>query len=101
MGLAWAIFSLALNSWGLCLAIAALIFLIELLVVRNYGLAMIFVTPLTVILAAAMAIDGTTGALLRGRILDIVLGSTLGFIGGGVMHHPRWFLALEAKLNAR
>ena len=51
MGLTWLI--LILEPLGLALAfiIAGLQFIVELIIVRNYGLAVIFITPLTIFLA--------------------------------------------------
>lgn len=82
MLLAWGIFSLALSGVQIALMIMALQFIIELLVVRNYGLAMIFITPLTVLFADAVTPIHDVEALILARMFDIVLGSIIGFFGG-------------------
>ncbi|WP_324778459.1 FUSC family protein [Thiobacillus sedimenti] len=97
MGLTWLIFSLPFNAWGLVAVIMALNFLVEFLVVRHYGLAVIFITPLTVLLAEASAMNASPDQLVLARMLDIVLGSVIGFVGGGVLHHPELLRALGLR----
>lgn len=97
MGLVWIIFSLPFNSWELVGVIMALNFMVELLVVRNYGLAVIFITPLTVLLAEASTVALAPDQLVQARMFDIVLGSFIGFIGGGILHHPEILAHFEAR----
>ena len=96
MGLAWIIFSLPLRPWELVGAIMALNFMVELLVVRNYGLAVIFITPLTVLLAEASTVALPPDQLVLARMFDIVLGSVIGFVGGAILHHPEILAYFEA-----
>lgn len=59
----------------------------EFVVTRNYALAMIFITPYTTYLAevaSKMSLDAEV--IASARLIDIVLGSILGLIGGFVMH---------------
>lgn len=98
MVLAWGILSLPLNPWLLGGVIILLNLVIEFLVVRNYGLAVIFITPLTLLLADAASTWDHTEALILTRLLDIVLGSIAGFIGGWVLHRSRGFAWAEKKL---
>ena len=61
-----------------------LAFVTEMLVVRHYGLAMIFVTPLTILLAEATQLGHETpAALLQARLFDTLLGSVVGLLGIG------------------
>lgn len=99
MGVAWAIFSLPLGPWELALVVTLLSFLIEILVTRNYGLAVIFITPLTVIFAEAALASANPSHLMLVRLFDIVIGSSFGYLGGWVVHHPQLFRALEARLK--
>src|SRR5690625_7418311 len=64
MGLAWIIFSFSPNAWTLAGLIMLLTFIIEALVIRNYGLAVLFITPLTAIFA-----DSGLGALCPDRLI--------------------------------
>ena len=61
-----------------------------MLIVRHYGLAVIFITPLTLFLAEAgsvVAVDATT--LISVRFVDIFIGSCIGAIGGWFLHHEQ------------
>jgi len=53
MGLVWVLFSLSQGLWVMALLIVVLSFVIEVLVTRNEGLAVIFITPRSAILAEA------------------------------------------------
>lgn len=91
--LAWLLFSLTPNAWWLAVAVIVLTFIIESLMVRNYGLAVIFITPLTMVFADMILLGQfPTEQLVLTRMVDIVLGSVCGFVGGGLLHLPlrRW-----------
>jgi len=99
MGLAWCIFSQSLHGWSFAIAIILLFFIVELLVVHHYGLAVIFITPLTMLLAEGSASRILHESLVITRLGDIALGSAMGLIGGWVMHHPKILASLELKLS--
>ncbi|MCK9467917.1 MAG: FUSC family protein [Porticoccaceae bacterium] len=101
MGLAWAIFSLSPNVWILAGLIMLLSFVIEVLITRNYGLAVIFITPLTVIFADSAIASMDTERLILARLIDIMLGSFIGYLGGWVIHHPKFFYYLERRMVNR
>ena len=101
MALAWAIFSLSPDPWTLAVLVMLLSFLIEALVTRNYGLAVIFMTPLTVIFADSAYAAADTDRLIMARMIDIVIGSVIGYVGGWVIHHPRLFSYLEQRMLNR
>jgi len=101
MGLAWLIFLASPGNWTLAALILVLSFVIELLVTRNYGLAVVFITPLTVIFAEAASASADPGPLMAARLLDIVIGSCIGYVGGWVIHHPTLFQSLERWLTGR
>lgn len=98
MGLAWVIFSFNPNAWTLALLIMALSFLTEVLVTRNYGLAVIIITPLTIILAEASSVAQDLNWLLILRMKDVLLGSVVGYIGGWLLHQPRLYIHIEQRL---
>lgn len=65
-------------------------FIIEMLVVRHYGLAVIFITRLTLFMAeagSAMTVDANT--LISIRFVDILLGSVIGAIAGWFLHNEQ------------
>ncbi|MCP2042068.1 putative membrane protein YccC [Pontibacter sp. HSC-36F09] len=90
MGLAWLLLSYTTTPLSLCLGIIALQFIIEMLVVRHYGLAVIFITPMTLFLAeAGSAMTADPNALIYTRFVDIVLGSLIGAVGGVFLYHQK------------
>lgn len=89
MGLAWLLLELRLEVWGVVAMMIALSFIIELIIVRHYGLAVVFITPLTIFLAEStqLAQHSATDILLA-RVVDIAIGSSVGLAGGAVLHVP-------------
>lgn len=69
----------------LALLLGALQFTIELVVVRHYALALVFITPLVLLLTGAAT--GTIGSIdVAGeRIVDTIVGAVLG-AASGVLH---------------
>lgn len=87
--LAWAILLLPLDKWTVSLTMMALAFIIEMAVVRNYGVAAIFITPLTILLVEAATLgQGKAHALIQARFFDTVLGCSVGFAGAVCLHSP-------------
>ena len=68
----------------------ALAFVIEILVVRHYALAVIFITPLTLLLADAATLgeSHSIAPLMQARLIDTVLGCLVGLVGGMCLHSP-------------
>ena len=87
--LSWGLLSLPLDPWSLSLTMIVLTFVVETAVVRHYGFAAIFITPLTILLAEATTLgQGPSGALIEARFFDTVLGSLVGLAGGVCLHSP-------------
>lgn len=83
--------ALPLGHWHVALLLTVLTFLIETLVVRHYGLAVVFITPLTLLLAEASGIGGSSPMImLQARFFDTALGCVVGLAGGACMHSPRF-----------
>lgn len=61
----------------LIVLLTALQFVIELVVVRNYALALIFVTPLVLLITAATTTSGDLMSTALERVLDTVIGATI------------------------
>ncbi|WP_018477269.1 FUSC family protein [Pontibacter roseus] len=90
LGLAWLLLPFFPTPLAICIGIIVLQFIIEMLIVRHYGLAVIFITPMTILLAeagSAMAADPNT--LISSRFTDIVLGSLIGAVGGVFLYHQK------------
>ncbi|MDX1706693.1 FUSC family protein [Pseudidiomarina sp.] len=92
MVFAWFMLNLEIGPWMLVLLVTGLTFIIESIVMRNYGLAMIFITPLTVLLADAAFARLPPDELIMTRLVDITLGSVIGFVGG-------WWLYRQLERN--
>ena len=90
MGLCWIILSTFKDPLGICIAIVALQFIIESTVTRNYTLAVLFITPMTILLAeAANPIAQSPTELITSRLVDVLIGSLLGAIGGWFVYHEK------------
>ena len=91
MLLAWGLLSLPLDPWRIALLVILLAFTIETLVVRHYGLAVIFITPLTLLLAEAATLGHAPLAeLIESRFTDTLLGCVVGLVGGVCLHSARF-----------
>jgi uncharacterized membrane protein YccC len=83
----WGIAALPLDAWSIAWTVTALAFVIETLVVRHYGLAVVFITPLSILLAEAAHLGSADAhALMRARLMDTVLGCVVGLAGGACLH---------------
>lgn len=71
----------------LALLLGALQFTIELVVVRHYALALVFITPLVLLLTGAATGDIGSMDVAFERIVDTVVGAALGAASG--LLHPR------------
>ena len=88
LGLTWVLLTMPLGNWTICLMVIGLTFLIETLVVRHYGIAVVFITPLTIFLAEAATLGhGSANEVIMARLFDTVLGSMVGLIGGICLHN--------------
>jgi uncharacterized membrane protein (Fun14 family) len=100
MGLTWLFLQLNLTPLTICISILLLQFVIEMLVVRHYGLAVIFITPMTVFLAEigkGMHVD--PNQLISARLLDIVVGSLIGILGGWMLHNQQLNRQAERQIR--
>lgn len=73
MLLAWPVLALALSGLGLVVLIAVLQIGAELLVGRNYALALLFITPLALAMGQLVS-RAPLGPLLLDRAVETVLG---------------------------
>ena len=98
--LAGGILALPLDAWRVALLMMALAFVIETLIVRHYGLATVFITPLTILLADAPQLGLTPpDGLLQARLVDTVLGCLVGLAGGLALHSPGFRTVLGGPLR--
>lgn len=84
---AWYLLGIKFNNIEFAALMFALVFMTEFLVVRNYALAIVFITPYTTYLAEAGSfMQYNPDIIVSARVIDIVIGSLIGFIGGWVLH---------------
>lgn len=87
----WGVLMLPLDKWSISVMMMLLAFVIEIVVVRHYGFAIIFITPLTLLLAEAATLGHSSPALLiQARFFDTILGCVVGLVGGVCLHSPRF-----------
>lgn len=93
--IAWFLLSLSLSPIGVAAAIFLMMFWIETMVVRHYGLAVLIITPLTIFIAE-FGRDHATAELSQGwwvyqeliqaRFFDTALGCLIALAGGLIIH---------------
>ncbi|MCI5968571.1 FUSC family protein [Helicobacter sp.] len=87
VGLAYFLLHFAFNPFGFALLMMALMFFAQLTIVRNYGLSMVFITPYSTYLAeVSNFMQYNPNGIIQARVLDIVIGSLIGLIGGAFMY---------------
>lgn len=80
--------------------ITVLQFIIELLIVRNYGFAVAFITPLTILLAeTGSEVYHPVEQLMHARLLDTIIGSLIGLAAGFFLHHQQIINNLEKNIR--
>ncbi|MHA6697299.1 FUSC family protein [Chryseobacterium sp. A321] len=100
IGLTWLLILLKPEPLALVFLIALLQVIIELLVVRNYFFAVIFITPLTILLAETSLGSGVShNALIWARFLDSLMGACIGLAAGAILHHKGFMARFEKQLR--
>lgn len=90
LGLTWFILQMNITTFGICICILLLQTIVEFLVVRNYGIAVIFISMLTIFLAEPnISLIRHPDHLISIRFFDILIGSMIGAIGGWMMYHEK------------
>lgn len=90
VSLAWLLLQSKPSLITMCIEITLLQFIVEYLVVRNYGLAVIFISVLAVFLGEAGSVATVSGKeVFMARLLDIAIGSVIGVAGGWIVYDQR------------
>ena len=69
---------LPLPVWALGVVLGLLQFAIELVVVRHYALALVFITPLVLLIIGAATGDAASIPLAFERVVDTLVGAAIG-----------------------
>lgn len=90
LGLCWGLLLVCKTPLSICICIFLLQFIIEILIVKHYAAAVIFITPMTILLAeAGSSLAGNSDLLMATRFLDTTLGSLIGAVGGWLIYHQQ------------
>jgi uncharacterized membrane protein YccC len=97
----WGLLLLPLDKWGISLTMMVLAFVVETAVLRHYAFAVIFITPLTILLADASSLGQglPAGILVQARFFDTVLGSLVGLAGGICLYSPRFRAIVGSRMR--
>lgn len=100
IGLTWLILLFDPEKIVMILIIMFLQFIIEVLIVRNYGFAVVFITPLTILLAeTGNFAHHDVKILMEERLLDSIIGSLVGLAAGFFLHHQQIINNLEKNIR--
>lgn len=100
VALAWMILWFRPEKIIMIVIITVLQFIIELLIVRNYGFAVAFITPLTILLAeTGSEVYHPVEQLMHARLLDTIIGSLIGLAAGFFLHHQQIINNLEKNIR--
>ncbi len=80
LALAGAILVAHPTGWWLVATMAGLQFLIELVITRNYALAVVFITSISLVIASGGRAVSDPGVLLWARGIDTAIGCSLGLL---------------------
>lgn len=95
-----ALAQMSLGPWAVAGVLTALALAIEVLVVRHYGLATVFITPLAILLVeAGQKSVMSPQQLMQARLVDTVVGCMLGLAAAGCLHSPRFRQVVGASLQ--
>jgi uncharacterized membrane protein YccC len=89
VGLAALILRMGLVPWQVVGMVGLLTFVIEVAVVRHYGFAVMFITPLAILLGQPHAADpASVQAITLARLEDTLVGCVVAVAVGLLMHWP-------------
>jgi hypothetical protein len=80
LGLTALLLAISLVPWQLVLVLIVLQFLTEMFVIRHYSLALLFITPLALLMSQLAAPVADRGSLLADRLLETIIGVAVGVV---------------------
>ncbi|MET3290389.1 UNVERIFIED_CONTAM: putative membrane protein YccC [Brevibacillus sp. OAP136] len=93
---------LSMNPHGITLAAVVMVlqFIVELVIGRNYGFAVLFITPLALIMAEAGHPEYSHAYYVTARLTDVFLGCLLGLVGTMLLGKRAASLRLPAIIGS-
>lgn len=90
LGVCWALLNVIHTPLLICISIILLQFIVEMLIVRHYALAVIFITPMAILLTEASSpLINDPNELISLRFWEICIGSIVGAIGGWLLYKEK------------
>jgi len=90
LGITWLIASGNPTPLIMVISITLLQVIVEFLVVRNYAIAVVFITILTIFLSeSGKQLTQDTNEIFFARMIDIFIGSAIGMIGGWILYNAK------------
>lgn len=100
LGLTWAIAYTYPSALFMVIGIIFLQIIVEFLIVRNYTLAVIFITILTIFLAeSGNELSLNTNEVFLARLVDILIGSAIGIVGGWILYNEKVHFYAKLQIN--
>lgn len=96
------LYQLSPTGYALIAAIATLQFCTELFLPRNYGIAVIFVTPIALLSAGVVTLHGSVTAIVRDRLAETIVGVAVAMASMYLIAprgHRRTFAFTEARIR--
>jgi uncharacterized membrane protein YccC len=89
LGLTALLLAVPLVPWQLVLVLIVLQFLTEMFVIRHYSLALVFITPLALLMSELAAPATDPGSLLADRLVETVIGVAVGVVVVLLIRDPK------------
>jgi len=100
LGLTWGIAYSNPTPLFMVIGIIVLQIIVEFLIVRNYAIAVVFITILTIFLAeSGNELSHNTTEVFLARLFDILIGSAIGIIGGWILYHEKVHYYTKLQIN--
>lgn len=100
LGITWLIAYANPSLIVMIIGITLLQILVEFLIVKNYAVAVVFITILTIFLAESGGeLTQDTTQVFLARFFDILIGSCIGMIGGWLLYHEKIHYYSQKQLH--
>ncbi|ALR11694.1 hypothetical protein BST43_18315 [Mycobacteroides saopaulense] len=96
------LYQLSLTGYALIAAVATLQFCTELFLPRNYAVAVIFVTPIALLSAGVVTLQGSVTSIVRDRLAETIIGVAVAMASMYLIApraHRRTFAFTEARIR--